>query len=104
MNMWNHPLIFSLGHVNYARWLSVHMRDMISLPEMHSSLYKEFCDGKFVAHKTHRPFSVIAIDQAHKQLNALIKGDGGAVGLTENPAALKRWMKSLKLVTQHHLI
>ena len=87
------PWVFSLDHGNYARWLSVqYIRDMISLPEMHPSLYKDFCDGKFVARKTHRPFSVIALDQAHKQLNALIKGGGGAVGLTENPAALKRWM------------
>ena len=34
----------------------------------------------------------MAIDQAHKQNNALVKGDGGAVGLTENPKALLRWM------------
>ena len=65
---------------------------MISLPEMHLSLYKEFGDGKVVAHKTQRPFSAIALDQAHEQLNALIKGDGCAVGLPENPAALKRCM------------
>ena len=32
------PWVFSLDHVNYARWLSVHIRDMISLPEMHPSL------------------------------------------------------------------
>ena len=39
-------------------------------------------------------FSGIAIDQAHEQNNASVKGDGGAVGLTENPAALRRWMVS----------
>jgi len=32
------------------------------------------------------------IDQAHEQNNAAIKGDGGAVGLTDNPSALQRWM------------
>ena len=37
-------------------------------------------------------FSGIAIDQAHEQNNASVKGDGGGVGLTENPAALRRWM------------
>ena len=37
-------------------------------------------------------FSNIAIDQAHKQNNALIKGDGGAIGLTEDPSALRHWM------------
>ena len=36
-------------------------------------------------------FSGIAIDQAHEQNNASVKGDGGAVGLTENLAALRRW-------------
>ncbi|KAG1672959.1 CUGBP Elav-like family member 2 [Nymphon striatum] len=30
--------------------------------------------------------------QAHEQNNACIKGDGGAVGLTDNPNALRRWM------------
>lgn len=30
--------------------------------------------------------------QAHEQNNAVIKGDGGAVGLTDNPSALRRWM------------
>ncbi|CAE1322710.1 unnamed protein product [Acanthosepion pharaonis] len=34
----------------------------------------------------------MAIDQAHEQNNAVIKGDGGAVGLTEDPSALRRWM------------
>ena len=39
-------------------------------------------------------FSGIAIDQAHEQNNASVNGDGGAVGLSENPAALRRWMVS----------
>ena len=34
----------------------------------------------------------MAIDQAHEQNNAEIKGDGCAIGLTEDPAALRRWM------------
>ena len=32
------------------------------------------------------------IDQAHEQNNDLVKGSGGAVGLTENPSAFKKWM------------
>ena len=32
------------------------------------------------------------MDQNHEQENEMIKGDGGAVGLTESPAALRRWM------------
>ena len=34
----------------------------------------------------------MALDQAQEQLNALVKGEGGAVGLAENAAALRRWM------------
>jgi hypothetical protein len=44
--------------------------------------------------KSTRPFSAIAIDHAHEQNNAIVKGDGGAVGLTENAGALRRWMTS----------
>ena len=30
--------------------------------------------------------------QNHEQENEISKGGGGAVGLTDNPAALKHWM------------
>jgi hypothetical protein len=35
--------------------------------------------------------SAMPIDQAHEQLNAVVKGDGGIVGLTANDGALDRW-------------
>ena len=43
-------------------------------------------------YKTTGRFSSIALDYAHEQVNAGVKSEGGTVGLTENPAALKRWM------------
>ena len=46
------------------------------------------------AKKKPHVFSGIAIDQAREQNNASVTGDGGAVGLTENPAALRCWMVS----------
>ena len=48
--------------------------------------------GGFVACKTQWPFSAIALDHAHEQTNALVKGDGGVVDLTENASALLQWM------------
>ena len=62
------------------------------LKDKHPDIFNRFKDGSFVAHKTKRPFSAIAPDQAHEQENASIKGKGGAVGLTESASALKRWM------------
>ena len=37
-------------------------------------------------------FSAIALNQAHEQCNALVKGAGGVVGLTNNPGALRQRM------------
>ena len=54
----------------------------------------QFAQGKFVVYKTQRSFSAIALDHAHEQNNKLIKGNGGAVGLTENGSQLLRWMVS----------
>ena len=67
---------------------------MVTLKDVHPTVFAEFMKGNFVVKKTERRFSVIAIDQAHEQNKASVKDDGGAVGLTENPAALRRWMVS----------
>ena len=40
---------------------------------------------------TSNTFSLISIDQGHEQNNATMKGDGGIIGLTEDPNALLRW-------------
>ena len=88
------PWFFALDHVHYSRWIPIHLRDMISLRERHCDVYEEFVKGKFTVKKTKHAFSAIAIDQAHEQNNASVKGDGGAVGLTENASALHRWMVS----------
>ena len=86
------PPMFALDHTNYARWLPVHIRDMASLESNHPTVYQKFLSGAFVVNKTRNPFSSIALDHAHEQENASIKGEGGAVGLTESPSALRRWM------------
>jgi len=43
---------FILDHYNYARWLPVHVRDMLNLKYKHPDLYKQFCDGFFTVAKT----------------------------------------------------
>ena len=88
------PWFFALNHPNYARWLITHVRDMRALGDQAPSVAQTFNQGLFAVSKTLRRFSAIAIDQAHEQNNAMVKGDGGAVGLTENPNALHRWMLS----------
>lgn len=65
------PYFFANNNTIYARWLPVHLRDMLTLESRHPE-----------------------VDQAHEQVNAVIKGDGGAIGLTENPSALRSWIVS----------
>lgn len=86
------PWMFALDRTNYARWLPVHVRDMLALPKNHPSVHAAFSAGMFVVHKTRNKFSAIALDHAHEQMNDLVKGSGGAVGLTQDPGALRRWM------------
>ena len=72
------PLFFALNHVNYARWMPVHIRDMKSLPD---TIKEEFLEhSNWVLSKTSHKFSAIPFDQAHEQENKNVKGAGGAVG------------------------
>ena len=86
------PYFFANNNTNYARWLPNHLRDMLSLEQKHPALYQEFMSGKFAVFKSKRPFSAMAIVQAHEHANAVIKSDGGAIGITEDASALRRWM------------
>ena len=82
---------FALDHYNYSRWAMIHLRDMKSL----SDCAKETFYQKWVLQTITNRFSAIPLDQTHEQENAKVKGKGGAVGPTENPTALKRWMTAV---------
>ena len=83
------PWFFALDHTHYSRWVPIHIRDMMTLHERHPDVASQFAQGGFVVHKTS-----ILIDSyhPHEQNNKIVKGDGGAVGLLQNPRALLRWM------------
>ena len=77
---------FALDHMNYARLLPIHIRDMKSIP----ADFLESFQSCWTFQKTIKRFSLIPLDQAHEQNNKIIKSVGGAIGLTENPSALKQ--------------
>ena len=86
------PWMFAMNLPIYSRWLSVHIHNMTELPVKHPEVFQQFSNGSFVVHKMQILFSSIALDHAHEQVNAMVKGDGGVVGLTESREALRRWM------------
>ena len=65
---------------------------MVLLKHTAPAVDAQFQEGHFVVNKTGKLFSKIPTDQAHEQNNASVKGEGGAVGLTENETALRRWI------------
>ncbi|KAJ8037919.1 hypothetical protein HOLleu_18861 [Holothuria leucospilota] len=67
---------------------------MVSLKQLNPDVYAEFLKGNFVVKKSKRALSAVAIDQAHGQNNASMKGDSVVVSLPENPADLRCWMVS----------
>ena len=81
------PWMIALDHTDYARWMSIHIRDMMNLSSKHPEVLAEFKEGKFVVHNTVKSFSAIAFDQCHQQNNVVVKGTGD---LTGNPHG--RWM------------
>lgn len=85
------PWMFALDHTHCSRWLPLHIRDMMALKDKHPDVLAEFMSEHFVVHKTTNKFSAMAIDQCHEQNNSMVKGSGGAIGLTGNPGALRRF-------------
>jgi len=78
------PWFFALDRTHYTRWLPVHIRDMECLETEIPETSAEFKNGNFVVVKTNPTFSSLLIGQAHEQNNKIVKGDGGAIGLTES--------------------
>jgi hypothetical protein len=66
------PWFLALGHLHYARWVPIHLRDMVALKHTHPDVHSEFLKGKFTVKKTTHSFSAMAIDQAHEQNNASV--------------------------------
>ena len=69
------PWFSALDHSNYARWLSVHLCDMMLLQKTHPDIATHFYKGMFVVSKTKMVFLSIGIDHAHEQNDKFVKGD-----------------------------
>ena len=70
-------MVLCTGLFQYARWLTVHIFDLISLPITcpDEEMMKEFFT---FAKSTKKSFSSIAFDQVHEQNNKTIKGLSGS--------------------------
>ena len=84
------PWLFCTGSY-HTRWLSVHYRDMCELPSKHPDVHTQFSNGSFVVHKTKKCFSSIALDHAHEQVSAWVRGARmGCCGTRRNPCSSEK--------------
>ena len=60
----------------------LHYCDMMNLQQNSPDVYEQFDKGHFVLNEFLRQFSGLALDQAYEHNNAIVKADGGAVGIT----------------------
>ncbi|MCG8430581.1 MAG: hypothetical protein MJA29_05380, partial [Candidatus Omnitrophica bacterium] len=86
------PWVYALDYYHYARCLPIRIRDMQVLEQLHPTIHEEFMSCRFLGHKSSRNFSKLALDQIHEQLIDRVKGDGGAIDLTENQGQLRKHM------------
>ena len=49
------PWVFALDHINYARWLSMHLMDMLPLRQRNENIARCFENGLFLIRKTKSP-------------------------------------------------
>ena len=87
--------VFILDHYNYARWLPVHVRDMMNVRLKHPALYRQFADGFFTIAKTQNPFAMIGFDQTHEQQNKELKMHGGTLNLSVSSPSGLWWDRKL---------
>lgn len=50
------PLFFAFNHVHYARWLTVHLVDLLNLEISHPDLYQSFAKSNFTVQKLKKTF------------------------------------------------
>ena len=92
--------MFALDHTHYARWMSIFLKDLQLIPSKYPSIFEEFKRGYFTVKNGNRKFSNIGVDQGHEQNNKLIKIEGGAIGIFDNPKTLLRWAVAGPIVAQ----
>jgi len=86
------PYTFAYDNLNYARYLSAMLGDMLSLPTDFPEIYEEFVRGNFAAQLSYNKFSRSETDKVIEMtLNKDTKTPGGVTGFSTNDNAVKQW-------------
>jgi hypothetical protein len=67
------PYFFADDSTNYARWLSVHIFDLLNLLESNSHVCEVFKTGMFVIHKIERPSQEWVLTRSMSKATLLLR-------------------------------
>ena len=79
---------FMFNQIHYARWLPIHVKDMVELEWKHPEIHKEFTKGNFIIQKSRKKCSLIPKDHSHEQTTKVMKSDGSISNIYNNPGTL----------------
>ncbi|KAK3775301.1 hypothetical protein RRG08_030970 [Elysia crispata] len=92
------PLLFSMDHHNYARYLTVYFISLLNLSDSHPGAESLLRNNGFSVCRSDVPASRTAVDLMIEQtINRHAKTRGGIVGFSRSLPAYYRWS-----VTRHH--
>ena len=85
------PVFHAMNRVNYARWCSIYLEDMLMLEINAPEVYAQFINGRFTVKKSKIPFTSVGTIQALEQtINRISKSAGGVIGCTKKKKLLQR--------------
>ena len=79
------PFFFALNRSSYARFVPVYVAMMQDLRLKNPRVWM-YLEKHWVVRKSLVPFTSLGCDHALEQVNRVLKGDGGLVGITKNPS------------------
>ena len=87
------PYTFAYDNINYSRYLTVMLAEMISLQTENPGVYQQFMAGNFTAQLSeHSTFGRMEPDKVIEMtINKVTKTPGGTTGFTMKADAIMRW-------------
>lgn len=86
------PIFQAMDRINYARWSSVYLEDMLMLPTQAPEVYEKFLEGRFAVKQSNTPFTSVGTDQRLEQtINKSQKSSGGIIGMTREKGYVAAW-------------
>ena len=78
------PIFHVMDRVNYARWSSIYLEDILTLEKNAPEVYAQFLNGRFTVKQSDTSNTSVSMDEALEQtINRTSKSNAGVIGITK---------------------